>query len=627
MVGEDRALLVERGEQAAEVGARRALGPGDECDEASMEIRRGHSAVDGEIPEADPLEPGGEIIERVGVLREVEHATPGVGEGRGDRDGDLGGAGARRRVDDDGLPHDRGIDDGLLVTVDVDREELLLRLPVGQRARELTRTRGDGLVLGSVLVGGFRGGALGGPGLGGGAPLGAFAGGGLAGRALPLFDADRHSGAAGRCGACGSGGLVAGGGIVARCGLFIRSGLLSGRLRSGSGGRFTRLGVDVPGAVRIGLDVTGLPTGRAVRLAGTTGRGASIRTGVVRIRARALRVGAGFIVRAPIRGPGRGAVGAGGGLLGPSGLICGARLRGSGRPLRVRSTGFPGRGPGRPGLRRGAPGAIRRRAVPDGERLGRLPLVRCGSMGSGTAEAPAGGLVAGERAEHRVPGRQLLADERARDVGEGRDDQPLVDEQPRDALGERPQALEHRRRVEAVAVPGRLDPFVDVDRHPVMALEVRHKRGVDRDLVVEHDLEVLDPTAAGHELHVPEHDRGDVLGTGAGLLAVPRGEADGEVGGVDAALIGELLGLLADRAGAPPGVGQQLLVADQARQAGGPAGEQLRQPRGVGAGELDRAVAGIAELEHGVPTADPGSLFLPCSERRADGGLGSRIGI
>ena len=250
-----------------------------------------------------------------------------------------------------------------------------------------------------------------------------------------------------------------------------------------------------------------------------------------------------------------------------------------------------------------------------------------GCPGGGAAEAAAGGIVTGERTEHRVAAGQLLPAEGGRDVGEGRHDETLVDEQAGDPLGERAEALEHRGGVEAVAVAGRLDPFVDIDRHPVVALEVGHEGRIDRDLVVEHDLEVLDPAAAGHEPHVAEHDGGDVVGAAAGLVAAPGGEADREVRGVDPALTGELLGLLPDRAGATTGVGQQLLVADQARQARGPAGEQLGEPGGMRTGELDRTVAGVAVLEHGVPAADPGSLFLPRRERSADGGLSSGIGI
>src|SRR5699024_1942250 len=65
----------------------------------------------------------------------------------------LGGCCTGRGVDDDRVSGDGGIDDGLLITVDVDDEELLLRFPVRQRGdRFLECGRNDVLVLG---IGGF----------------------------------------------------------------------------------------------------------------------------------------------------------------------------------------------------------------------------------------------------------------------------------------------------------------------------------------------------------------------------------------------------------------------------------------------------------------------------------------
>ena len=70
-------------------------------------------------------------------------------QGGGHGDGDLGGAGSGRGVDDDGVTGHCGVDDGLLVTVDVDDEEFFLRLPVRQRGdRFLQRSGNDVFTVG-----------------------------------------------------------------------------------------------------------------------------------------------------------------------------------------------------------------------------------------------------------------------------------------------------------------------------------------------------------------------------------------------------------------------------------------------------------------------------------------------
>ncbi|GAA0035344.1 hypothetical protein JCM18882A_28830 [Brevibacterium metallidurans] len=57
------------------------------------------------------------------------------------------------------------------------------------------------------------------------------------------------------------------------------------------------------------------------------------------------------------------------------------------------------------------------------------------------------------------------------------------------------------------------------------------------------------------------------------------------------------------------------MVADQAREPGGAAGEQLGEARRVRSGEVDAAVARVPEMEHGVATAEVGGLLFPLGER------------
>lgn len=131
VVGQGRPLLVEFAEQAPEVGAFGSFRGADEVDELTFDVLGAFAGVDGEVAQPDLAEAGREVVEGIGGLSEEEHALARVRKRRRDGDGDLGGAGPRRGIDDDGAARDRCIDDGLLVAVDVDDEELLLRLPVG----------------------------------------------------------------------------------------------------------------------------------------------------------------------------------------------------------------------------------------------------------------------------------------------------------------------------------------------------------------------------------------------------------------------------------------------------------------------------------------------------------------
>lgn len=174
---------------------------------------------------------------------------------------------------------------------------------------------------------------------------------------------------------------------------------------------------------------------------------------------------------------------------------------------------------------------------------------------------------------------------------------------------------------------GGADPLVDIDDQVVLAAQVVDQRGVDGDLVRQADLEVLDAGAARDQLDVTEDD-GRVEIRAPGLLrAGPRGEADGQLCGGDAPLALELVRLAADGAGAAAGLGQQVGIAQQTGEAGRPAGQQLCEARGVRAGQIDRAVTGFAEAQHGVATADPGSLRPPVDEDVVDRGGKRGIGM
>ena len=56
------------------------------------------------------------------------------------------------------------------------------------------------------------------------------------------------------------------------------------------------------------------------------------------------------------------------------------------------------------------------------------------------------------------------------------------------------------------------------------------------------------------------------------------------------------------------------MIANEARQAGGAAGQQLGQPGWVSSGEVDAAVTRVPEMKHSVATAQMGGLLLPLGE-------------
>ena len=102
-------------------------------------------------------------------------------------------------------------------------------------------------------------------------------------------------------------------------------------------------------------------------------------------------------------------------------------------------------------------------------------------------------LVTGECAQDRMLARQVVGGEGIRDVRERRDDETMIDPQTGHRLREVAEAVERRAGVEAVWSAGGVDPFVDGHFEVVRLGEVVDESRVDRDLVAQHDLEVLDP--------------------------------------------------------------------------------------------------------------------------------------
>ena len=188
----------------------------------------------------------------------------------------------------------------------------------------------------------------------------------------------------------------------------------------------------------------------------------------------------------------------------------------------------------------------------------------------------------------------------------------MVDPQTGHVLPQIAQTVESRARVEAVRSAGRVDPFVDGHVEVVFLAQMLDESGVDRDLVVEHDLVVLDSGPTRHQRDVAHDDGGVELELR--VLLRPRSESERQVGGADAAFVVELFCLRPDGFRTPTRVREDVVVADEAGESGGATGQQLCQAGGVGAGEVDAAVTGVPEMKHGVATAQMGSLLLPLGE-------------
>ena len=113
----------------------------------------------------------------------------------------------------------------------------------------------------------------------------------------------------------------------------------------------------------------------------------------------------------------------------------------------------------------------------------------------------------------------------------------------------------------------------------------------------------------GRSVAGPQQHRGGRRAGGVGRA--PGGHADGEPAGRDAALLGELGGLGADRAGPPTAVGQRPGFADQRGQPGRTPGQQHRQAAGVGVGQVEGADREVAVPEQRVAPAEVDQLARP----------------
>ena len=168
---------------------------------------------------------------------------------------------------------------------------------------------------------------------------------------------------------------------------------------------------------------------------------------------------------------------------------------------------------------------------------------------------------------------QIVGGEWARNVGERRHHEAVVDAQTGHGLRKVTEAIKRRTRIEAVWSARGIDPFVNGYLEVVDLRQVLDQGGVDHDPVAEHDFEVLDAGTAGNERDMTHHDR--CVELVRGVLLHPRGEADRQVCGLNSAFVIELLGLRSDRFRTAACVGEDFVVTNQAGESRGATGQEL----------------------------------------------------
>jgi len=196
--------------------------------------------------------------------------------------------------------------------------------------------------------------------------------------------------------------------------------------------------------------------------------------------------------------------------------------------------------------------------------------------------------VPGEGVQHRVIEVDHVADHRVGDIGEGRHDQPRVHREGVDRMGEGAQLIDHRLRFEDAAVVGEGCEAGRIDLEPEVLAGDAHELGVDLEAAVQLQLEVGVVPADGQRTQ--QHGRGELRAAEA-----PARDADGEAHGVDAANGAQLGVAGGDPLGRHARGAQPHLVAEEVRQQGGAAGDELRQAAGVRLRDVDDGFGRVDE--------------------------------
>lgn len=200
-------------------------------------------------------------------------------------------------------------------------------------------------------------------------------------------------------------------------------------------------------------------------------------------------------------------------------------------------------------------------------------------------------------------GGHEVARHRPAHVGEHRHDEARLHREVVDVRRQRAQAVDDRLGLEQPVLEGELGESIPVDDDAEVLPGRRQQLGVDREAAAELELEV--GVVAPQPERAQEHGRGELLGADP-----PRGEADGEAHGVDAARGAQLDVLRRDPLGGEAGAAQSDLIAEQVRQQRRAAGDELWQAPGVCHRDLDERFRALAVLQEGGITTEPTSSIL-----------------
>jgi hypothetical protein len=212
--------------------------------------------------------------------------------------------------------------------------------------------------------------------------------------------------------------------------------------------------------------------------------------------------------------------------------------------------------------------------------------------------------VAGQGVEDGVPELTRVECHLGADLGEGRDDQPGLDGEPLEVRRQAAQPVDDRVRRERPLAAGQGDERLGVEGDVELLVQRIDEGRVEERLAEQLDLEVA---AVASDRERAQQDRGAVVVTGVR----PGRDADGQVHGVDAAHGGQLEALGRDLAGRQSGGAQREVVADQARQEGRLAGDELGETARVGRAQLDAGTLLVTEVQQGRSAADLAQLLPP----------------
>jgi hypothetical protein len=225
--------------------------------------------------------------------------------------------------------------------------------------------------------------------------------------------------------------------------------------------------------------------------------------------------------------------------------------------------------------------------------------------------------VARERVENGVLEIGGVGVHRRRDVGERRDHQSRLHVEPVEVRGETPQPIDDRVRFEGSVLLGESHERRGVEFDLELVDEGLGERRVQERRSLELHLEVAAVASNGER---PKQHRRAVVDAGV----LPLGDTDSEVDRIDAPRGGQFEALRRDFAGRELGSAKGDVVADEARQEGALARDELGEAARVRRTELDSRAGRVDEVDQRRWPADRGQFGSPLVPHGL-GNIGERV--